>query len=178
MSITDLSTLASAYTSGGQMDTISGASSYTPATNTGTTASDSAMAQVRSAIKQNSQDFKALKTALNSNDLSSATQAFSTLQKDIQKAASAAGGVSPFDPNSPIGKDFKAIGDALQSGDLSTAKQAFASFKQDIKQAGRAARAQSSHAATGTSDDDTNGTATSTATNSSSTVGSLLNVVA
>jgi len=182
MSVSDISYTAGANMSSSQMDTVSGASGYIPASTavTASSTTESVLTQMRSDLKQNSQDFKALKTALNSNDLSSATQAFSTLQKDIQKASSAAGGVSPFDPNSPIGKDFKAIGDALQSGDLSTAKQAFASFKQDIKQAGRAARSHSAQAANGTSDSDgdTDGASTSTATNSSSPVGSLLNTVA
>jgi hypothetical protein len=178
MSISDISNLASANLGSGQMDTISGASSYVPATTTSPT--ESLLAQMRSAIKQNSQDFKALKTALNSNDPTGASQAFTTLQQDIEKATSTAGGVSPFDPNSPIGKDFKAIGGALQSGDLATAKQAFASFKQDIKQAGRAARAQNAQTTSGANDGDSDdrGPSGSTATANSSAIGSRFDAVA
>jgi hypothetical protein len=90
------------------------------------------------------------KSALNSNGLTSATQAFASLQQDIQTASQAAGGKSPFDSNSPFGQDFPAVGHALNSGDLSAAKQAFAAFRQDIKTAGRSARAdQNSSVANG-----------------------------
>jgi len=91
-------------------------------------------------IKQNSLDFKALKVSLSSNNLAGATQAYQTLQKDIQAGSSATGGKSPFAPDSPIGKDFEAIGTALKSGDTAAAKQAFSDFTRDIRSAGRAAR--------------------------------------
>jgi len=137
MDVSNLSSASSVYAGGNQLDAVSGASSYVPTTES---SADPAITQMRSDIKQNSQDFQALKSALNSNDLAGATQAFTTLQQDIQTASEAAGGKSPFDANSPIGKDFQAVGNALNSRDLSAAKQAFASFTQDIKSAGRAAR--------------------------------------
>lgn len=151
MSVSDISSSAGAYFGGQTMNAVSGASGYVPAASTST---DSTLAELRSSIKQNSQDFKALKSALKSNDLAGATQAFAAVQQDIQKASSSAGGKGPFDPNSPIGKDFQAIGAALKSGDLSAAKQAFASFKQDIKSAGHAARAQNLQVAGGANDGD------------------------
>ncbi len=139
MNIADISNLSSACLGGESMNAVSGASPYVPATPTGT---DPLLEQLRSDIQQNSQDFKALKSSLKSNDLAGATQAFNTLQQDIQNASQTAGGQSLFDSNSPIGKDFSALGKALQSGDLSGAKQAFAAFRQDMKRAGHAARAQ------------------------------------
>ena len=125
-----------------QMNGMSGASSYVPEP---AASGVSLLSQLRADLKQNSQDFKALKYALNSSDLASATQAFTTLQQDIQKASQSAGGQSLFDSNSAIGRDFQAVGDALKSGDLSAAKQAFATFRQDIRSAGRAARASHHH---------------------------------
>jgi hypothetical protein len=132
MTISDLASASTAAYGGQQMDGMSGSSPYVPATQTTT---DPAIAQMRAELKQNSSDFKSLKTALQSNDLASATSAFATLSQDIQKASASNGGKSPFDPNSPIGKDFQAIGTALQSGDVSAAKQAFAAFRHDIKSA-------------------------------------------
>ena len=83
--------------------------------------------------KQGFADFKALSAALNSGDTTAATQAFTTMQQDLQNAPQNPSGTSPIDPNSQIGKDFQAIGDALKSGDVSAAKQAFATFKQDVR---------------------------------------------
>jgi hypothetical protein len=151
MNVTDLSNAASVYFDGNQMNAVSGASSYLPAP---TAATDPLLHRMRSEIKQNSQDFKALRTALHSNDLAAATQAFASLQQDIQKASLATGGKSLFDPASPIGKDFQALGDALKSGDISAAKAAFATFKKDIKHAGHAARAHHHHHAANDGDAD------------------------
>lgn len=120
------------------MHGVSGASPYVPSPESN---QDPAVHQMRANIKQNSQDFKALKTALQANDMTAAAQAFAALQQDIQKASKDAGGKSPFDPESPIGKDFQALGEAIKSGDASAAKQAFATFRHDIQRAGHMARA-------------------------------------
>jgi hypothetical protein len=177
MNVTNLSSAAGAFMGGEPMHAVSGASSFVPAASATT---DSALTQMRSNLKHNSQDFKALKSALNASDLAGATQAFATLQQDIQKASSSAGGKSPFDPNSSIGKDFQALGNALQSGDISAAKQAFATFKQDIKSAGRTARVQNAPAASGANDGDTDdgGSSSGSAATTTPTVGGLLNAVA
>lgn len=130
----------------GSVHALSGASPWVPPAGAAATGAagdaSSLVAALRNTIKQNSQDFRALKVALNSNDPTAASQAFATVQKDIQSASQAAGGVSPFDPASPIGKDFQAVGNALQTGDLAGARQAFAAFRQDIRAAGQAARSQ------------------------------------
>src|ERR1035437_2626249 len=175
MSVSDISSAAGAYLGAEPMNAVSGASGYVPAA---TTPTDSALTQMRSDIKQNSQDFKALKTALNSNDLAGATQAFATLQQDIQKASSATGGKSPFDPNSPIGKDFQALGNALQSGDITAAKQAFSTFKQDIKSAGHAARTHHHHAAKAAAATPSSDPTAAIPAATASTSGGLLNSIA
>jgi|GEM_PF-3403242 len=144
MNMMEMSGVTSLGADANQMNAVSGASGYVPPAAVST---DPALDQMRSDIKQNSQDFHALKRALQSNNLNAATQAFTSLQSDIQNASQAAGGKSPFDPNSPIGKDFQAVGAALNSGNLSAAKQAFAAFRLDIKSAGRAARAKNLPAA-------------------------------
>jgi len=138
MDVSNLSGASSVSMGGGQLDGVSGASSYVP---TSASTTDPAISQMRADIKQNSQDFQALKSALQSNNLTSASQAFTSLQQMIQNASQSAGGKSPFAVNSPIGNDFQAVGTALSSGDLSAAKHAFAAFRQDIKIAGRAAGA-------------------------------------
>ena len=143
MDLSNLSNASSVHVGGIQMDAVSGASSSVPPESS----ADPVISQMRSDIKQNSQDFQALKSALKLNDPAGAMQAFTTLQQDIQAASHAAGGKSPFDSNSPIGKDFQAVGNALKSGDLSAAKQSFATFRQDIKSAGRTARANQDSAA-------------------------------
>ena len=120
------------------MHAMSGASHYVPSTSTASPTD--IFAQMRNAIKQSSQDFKALKSALSSNDLAVATQAFASVKQDIQNLSTNNGGKSPFAANSPIGKDFQALGAALQSGDLKAAQQAFTQFRQDIKSAGHASR--------------------------------------
>jgi hypothetical protein len=180
MNVADPSNIASVYFSGNQMNAVSGASPYVPPTLSTT---EPLISQMRSDIKQNSQDFKALRSALNSNDLTGATQSFTNLQQDIQTASQTAGGKSPFDPNRPIGKDFKALGDALKSGDIRAAKQAFTAFKYDIKSAGSAARAHHHHAAhngnanTGTQNPSATAAASGT-TPASQTVLSVLNTTA
>ncbi len=177
MTIDDLSSTAGASWDSSQVDSVSGASSYVPMTSANSSAADSAVAQMRSDIQQNSQNFSSLKGALISNNLAGATQAYAALQQDIQNASASAGGKSPFDPNGPIGKDFQAIGSALQAGDLSGAKQAFASFKTDIKIAGRTARAKSLQAANGANDGDGTDDAP-TAAHDPSATGAILNATA
>ena len=184
MTIADLPSTAGPSWDASQMDSVSGASSYVPTASAAASSADTTVAQMRSDLRQNSQDFAALKSALKSNNLSGAAQAFGTLQQDVQNASASAGGKSPFTANSAIGKDFQAIGRALQSGDLAGAKQAFAAFKTDIKRAGRTARAQQIQAASGASDGDADegvqgsGSAASNTTTASSTVGGILNTSA
>ncbi|HVT12767.1 MAG TPA: hypothetical protein VHE55_10910 [Fimbriimonadaceae bacterium] len=71
------------------------------------------------------QNFKALSSALQSGDLAGAQKAFSALQANAPKKASA--------QNNPAAKDFDALGQALQSGDLGAAQKAFATIQQDMQ---------------------------------------------
>jgi hypothetical protein len=130
----NISSLSNAYSTAGiaaqGMDAVSGASGYVPPPG-------DQLAALRADIKQNSEDFKALRTALRGGNLSDSLNAYGSLSQDIQNASRIAG-QSLFATNSPIGKDFKAIGQALQSGDLSGAKQAFQAFARDVRTAHRA----------------------------------------
>ena len=148
---------------------------YVPAAST---PADVMLQQLRSSIKQNSQDFKALKSALKSNDLAAATQAYNNLQQDIQNASQATGGQSLFDPDSPIGKDFQALGDALKSGDVSAAKQAFAAFRNDIKHAAHVAHARHHVDNDGDGDDGGTGTVPTTPTPTTASGGVTLDATA
>jgi ribosomal protein S20 len=104
---------------------------------------------VQSAWKQRAQDFKALQSALQSGDISSAQQAFAALQKDQQsssQATSATSATSATGQNSQLANDFQALQSALSSGDLSSAQQAFSALKQDMQGAGRTGHHHHHHA--------------------------------
>ena len=134
-----------------------------------------------SIFQQTGQDFRALQNALQSGDLSSAQQAFASLQKDLQPAAGAAGSssASPWSQNNPLGKDFQALQSALQSGDLSGAQSAFASVKQDLQSAGAARGHHHHHHKSSSAARSGTQTSDSTSTSAvSATTGSLLNIQA
>jgi len=75
-------------------------------------------------------DFKALSSALQSNDLTGAQQDFAALQQDAPVFAQALSGAQNTATASPVG-DLKALSSALQSNDLTGAQSAVAAFKQD-----------------------------------------------
>ena len=161
MNITDVSSNSA---TSGTMDGVSGASSYT-------SASDTDLSQARSLIQQDSQNFKSLRNALQSGDLASAQNAYSTLQQQIQTASQSTG-KNLFDANSSIGKDFKAIGTALQSGNLAEAQKAFTSFRQDIRTARHHRHGTSATSATDNTTDTADATSTTDSSNTSSPVNS------
>ncbi len=126
--------------------------------------------EVSAGLKQQFQDFKALRKALKSGDVDAAQKAYDALQKDIQANAKA-GGKNPFDPNTQAGKDLAAIGTALQAKDLDAAKSAFRALHQDLRppQGGveHGGRAHGRHHPDNDGDaDDQNGGSTGTAQNS------------
>jgi hypothetical protein len=159
----NITSLSSGWNVASGVDTVSGASSYVAA-------GDSGVAQARSSIQQQSQNFKALTGALQSGDLAGAQGAYATLQQQIQSASQSTGGTSLFNGSSSIGKDFKAIGSALQSGDVSGAQSALASFKQDIK---AARHHRHSHGTAGNQASSPATSSSGTSTNSSSSGGAL-----
>ncbi|HTI98832.1 MAG TPA: hypothetical protein VL527_08000, partial [Dongiaceae bacterium] len=83
------------------------------------------------------QDFKALGTALQSGDLSSAQSALANLQQTVSgnSSTSTTSASQPFGKNSQANSDFQTLTSALQSGDLSGAQQAFTSLQSDLKAA-------------------------------------------
>jgi hypothetical protein len=109
-------------------------------------ATDPYQVSTQNNFKKRAQDFKALQSALQSGDLTSAQQAFSSLLKDQQGSTQAATPASSTSgQTSPLQNDFQALQSALQSGDLSGAQSAFATLKQDIQSAGGAHRAHHHH---------------------------------
>jgi hypothetical protein len=92
------------------------------------------------AFKQRRADLNALKTALQSGDLTGAQKAFAALQQDLQSTQGAAGKRGDASgQSSTLAKDLDALKTALQSGDLTGAQRAFASVQQDMR-AGHAHR--------------------------------------
>jgi hypothetical protein len=129
---------------------------------------------VQDSFKQSAQDFKALQTALKSGDVTSAQQAFASLQKDMQSSFPAAGATStPSGQSSPMSADFQTLQSALQSGDLSGAQSAFATLKQDM-QSTRAAHGTHHHHHPKSGDASNSTTQAPSSTTSSNDVGSVI----
>ena len=81
------------------------------------------------------QDFKGLANALRSEDISSAQNAFTTLQNDLQNSQGTEKTSPLLDKNTQTAKDFQALQDALQSGDIKAAQDAFKTLKTDLHSA-------------------------------------------
>jgi hypothetical protein len=75
-------------------------------------------------------EFKALSSALQSNDLAGAQQDFAALQQDAPVFAQALSSAQNTSTASPVG-DIKSLASALQSNDLTGAQNAMSAFKQD-----------------------------------------------
>lgn len=139
----------------------------------------------QASFKQRGQDFKALDSALQSGDLSSATTAFAALQKDIQGGSAKGPGGKMFASGTQASKDLAAVQTALSSGDVAGAQKAFATLKTDMKAARGAHHGH--HAggagAAGGADPDHDGDsgvqgAAAPQTSANQTVGTLLNTQA
>ena len=93
----------------------------------------------RSLMKQWTQDFKQLSSALQDGDLAGAQKAFKALQQ-LQQSNQPGGQSSNGQPassgNNPIQNDFATLGQALSSGDLSGAQTAFSQLQTDMQAAG------------------------------------------
>ena len=76
-------------------------------------------------------DFKALSSALQSNDLTGAQQDFAALQQDAPVFAQALSNAQTTSTASPV-SDLKSLSSALQSNDLTGAQSALAALKQDV----------------------------------------------
>jgi len=71
--------------------------------------------------------FEQLASALQSNNLAAAQQAYTSLASLTQNSSSA-------QPNNQLSSDFNTLGQALQSGNLPAAQQAFAALQQAAAQ--------------------------------------------
>lgn len=80
-------------------------------------------------------DFKALQSALGSGDLSSAQQAFATLQQDNPNFVQAMLGGNSSTQTNPVSAAFQSLQSALKSGDLTGAQNAFTSLTQALQSA-------------------------------------------
>jgi hypothetical protein len=86
------------------------------------------------ARQQKSSDFSSLASALGSNNLTGAQNAFATLQKDAQSASATQTSSSATQQTSALQQvksDAQTLATALGSGNLGAAQQAFATLKQD-----------------------------------------------
>jgi hypothetical protein len=101
--------------------------------------------ELHSPWKQRAQDFKALESALQAGDLTSAQTAFAALQKDQPAYSQVAQANRASGKNTQGAKDFEALQSALGSGDLSAAQQAFATLKEDMQGAGQPGRHRHRH---------------------------------
>lgn len=86
-----------------------------------------------SPFQQVRKDFAALKSSLNSGDLSGAQNAFATLTQDLQSVTQAQTG-QQTGTNSTIDNDLSVIGAALQKGDITGAQNAFQTLQKDMQQ--------------------------------------------
>jgi DNA-binding FadR family transcriptional regulator len=82
------------------------------------------------------QDFKAIGSALQSGNLSSAQSALAAFQKDLQgnsQSSTSSTTNQPFGKNSQANTDYQSLVTALQSGDTAGAQKAFTSLQSDLK---------------------------------------------
>jgi len=144
---------------------------------TATTGSNPVLKNFSDSLRQRFQDFKALGTAIESGDLTSAQTALAAVQKDIQNDPR----IAKSAKSDQITKDLAALGDAIKSGDTTATKQAFATLTQDLKGLRHGRHA---HKADNDGDKDDGGTGADAATtptaasSAASLVGSSLNAIA
>ena len=86
----------------------------------------------KSTLQQHSTDFSNLASALGSNNLTSAQNAFSALQKDAQSIpATPAGSPANVQSLQQVKNDAQTLATTLAAGNLGAAQNAFATLKQD-----------------------------------------------
>jgi hypothetical protein len=106
---------------------MSSISSITPATNP-------CLASNQNPFAQQINNFKAIGSALQSGNLSSAQSALTAFQQN-QPNISQSANTQPFGKNTQANNDFQTLSSALQSGDLAGAQKAFSSIQTDLKSA-------------------------------------------
>jgi hypothetical protein len=97
----------------------------------GSTAHGASVLNKNNSLQQRSSDFSSLASALGSNNLTSAQNAFSALQKDAQSIP-ATQGSSQVTAQSlqQVQSDARALAASLTSGNVGAAQKAFANLKQ------------------------------------------------
>ncbi|HSY18918.1 MAG TPA: hypothetical protein VK815_11310 [Candidatus Acidoferrales bacterium] len=116
---------------------MSSISSVTPATNP-------YQITTQNTFAQSVNDFKAIGSALQSGDLSSAQSALAAFQQN-QPAAAQSANSQPFGKNNQANTDYQTLTTALQSGDLAGAQKAFSSIQSDLKSAQAAHKGHGHH---------------------------------
>jgi len=91
----------------------------------------------QSQARQQPNSFQQIAQALQSGNLTSATQVFNALTQN----ASGTSGIQ----NTRLTQDLNALGSALQSGSLSAAKKAYSTFKQDLQNSNSATKMHHHH---------------------------------
>jgi hypothetical protein len=90
----------------------------------------------KNSLQQRSTDFSCLASALGSNNLTSAQNAFSALQKDAQSIpATQASSQATAQSLQQVQSDARALAASLTSGNVGGAQKAFANLKQDSAKA-------------------------------------------
>lgn len=98
---------------------------------------------------QRQQDFNALASALNSNNLSAAQSAFAALQQLLPNSSTGTQTQTgqPGSVQNPLAADFSALSKALSSNDLTGAQAAFKQLQADMQSVGGARHRHHHHKA-------------------------------
>jgi hypothetical protein len=122
-------------------------------------------------------DFKAVGSALQTGDLSTAQSALATFQQDLQGNSQTSAN-QPFGKNSQANSDYQSLASALNSGDLAAAQKAFASLQTDLKAAHRGHHHHHSSSATAPTTPTNSATTSSVVDSDGDSDGSRVNVIA
>ena len=147
----------------------------------GSTAHRTSALNKKNSLQQRSSDFSSLASALSTNNLSSAQNAFSALQKDAQSIPATQGSSQATTQSlQQVQSDARALAASLASGNVGAAQKAFATLKQDSTKAHLHAHHHGSgaHAAGSASDPNAAASSELLATQAIGSVGSTLNVTA
>jgi ribosomal protein S20 len=92
------------------------------------------------------QEFQAIGSALQSGNISSAQNALTTFQQELQRTSQTAAS-QPFGQNTQANTDYQNLTSAVQSGNLATAQQSFSSLQSDLKSPASTASTQTAYKA-------------------------------
>jgi hypothetical protein len=102
----------------------------------GSTAHRTSALNKKNSLQQRSSDFSSLASALSTNNLASAQNAFSALQKDAQSIPATQGSSQATAQSlQQVQSDARALAASLTSGNVGAAQKAFATLQQDSTKA-------------------------------------------